>query len=324
MRRFAVAALAVLLGAAGALAAGGTFAQSANASPIGRWSISAAHGDDQSRVQLRLEYSDSTDRGNWNSSWSSPVALADAGIPAERLRGPIGPVTFRIKRDPGSFDCTGSAGEGSGAGQFRYGPSAPFDDALASRGLGRPSFQQSLELAIAGTTLAFVDQLRASSQHATVADIVRVVQHGVDPRYVADLAALGYRTASLDDLVRLRDHGVSADFVRALQAAGYRGLPSDDLVRLADHGVRERYISDMRAAGYTRVTADQLVALRDHGVTPRYVGDLAAAGYKNLAADDVIALRDHGISIAFVDRLKAHGYNNLSVHDLIRLHDTGI
>ena len=288
MRRFLVAALAVLL------AAGGAFAQSANASPAGRWSISTARGDDQSSVQLRLEYSDSSD-GYSHSSWSSPVALSDAGIPAERLRGPIGPVTFRIQREPGSFDCTGSAGEGSGAGQFRYEPSAKFDDALASRGMGRPSYQQSLELAIASTTLAFVDQLRASSQHATVADVVRVVQHGVNPRYVADLAALGYRTASLDDLVRLRDHGVSTDLIRAVQAAGYRDLTAGDLVRLADHGVREQYISDMRAAGYTKVTINDLIALRDHGVT-----------------------------VAFVDRLKAHGYSNLSVRDLIRLRDTGI
>ncbi len=175
-------------------------------------------------MQLRLEYSDSTDHGNWNSSWSSPVALSDAGISAERLRGPVSPVTFRIRREPGTFDCTGSAGEGSGAGQFRYEPNAAFDDALASRGLGRPTFQQSLELAIAGTTLAFVDQLRASSQHATVGDLVRVVQHGVNPRYVADLAALGISRRSLDDLVRLHDHGVSIEFVRAFQAAGYRDL----------------------------------------------------------------------------------------------------
>ena len=274
-------------------------------------------------MQLRLEYSDSSD-GYSHSSWSSPVALSEVGIPAERLRGPIGPVTFRMQREPGSFDCTGSAGEGSGAGQFRYEPSARFDDALASRGMGRPNLQQSLELAIAGTTLAFVDQLRVSSQHATVADLVRVVQHGVNPRYVADLAALGYRTASLDDLVRMRDHGVSADLIRAVQAAGYRDLSANDLVRLSDHGVREQFISDMRAAGYTKVSADQLVTLRDHGVTPRYIGDLAAAGYKNLATGDLIALRDHGVSVAFVDRLKAHGYTNLSVRDLIRLRDTGI
>jgi hypothetical protein len=319
VRRFAVAALAAVL------IAGTTLANAANAAgtTVGRWSITA-RGEDPNRVQLRLEYSDSSDGGYSNSSWSSGVPIADAGLSAERLRGPIGPVTFQIQREPGTFSCTGSAGEGSGAGQFTYAPNARFDDALASRGIGRPNYKESLELAIAGTTLAFADQIRASAQHATVADLVRVVQHGVNPRYVSDLASLGYKVTSLDQLVRLRDHGVSTDFIRAVQNAGYRNLSPEDLVRLADHGVREKFIADMRAAGYTQVTADQLVTLRDHGVTPRYIGDLAAAGYKNLSADDLVALRDHGVSVAFVDRLKSHGYNNLSVRDLIRLRDSGL
>ncbi len=288
MRRTVVAAFAALF------IAGTAFANAANGSTVGRWAISS-RSDDQTRVQLRLEYSDSADGGYSNSTWSSAVPLADAGIPGERLRAPIGPVTFAIQREPGTFACTGSAGEGSGAGQFTYAANARFDDALASRGLGRPTYHQSLELAIAGATLAFVDQLRSSAQHPTVGDLVRVMQHGVNPRYVADLASLGYHVASLDELVRLRDHGVSAEFIRAVQTAGFRNLSPDDLVRLADHGV-----------------------------TPRYIGDLAGAGYKNLSADDLVRLRDHGVSVAFVDRLKAHGYTNLSVHDLIRLRDSGL
>jgi hypothetical protein len=319
VRRLAFAALAALFCCSTALASaspgGSTFA--------GRWSITT-RADDPSRVQLRLEYSETSADGNSNSSWSSGVPTADAGLPIEKLRGPIGPVSFTIVREPGTFNCTGSAGEGSGAGQFTYAENARFDDALASRGLGRSTPHQSLELAISGTTLTFVDQIRAMAQRPTTGDIVRVVQHGITPKYIADLASLGYRVTSLDQLVRLRDHGVTTEFIRAVQAAGYRNLSPDDLVRLADHGVREKYIADMRAAGYTQVTADQLVTLRDHGVTPRYIGDLAGAGYKNLSAEDLIALRDHGVTVSFVERLKAHGYTNVPVHDLIRLRDAGI
>jgi hypothetical protein len=319
VRRIAIAALAAL-----SIAVAAAPANAAGTSNVGRWSI-AQRPDDASRVQLRFEYSDSNgEHDYWNSSWSSGVPLAEAGIPAERLRGPIAPVTFTIAREPGTFSCTGSAGEGSAAGQFTYAPNARFDDALNTRGFGRPDVHQSLQLAIAGVTLAFVDQLRGSSRTAKVDDLVRVVEHGVTPRYMSDLAALGYKVNSLDELVRLRDHGVSADFIRAVQGAGFRNLSTDALVRLRDHGVSERFIADMRAAGYTGATPDQYVTARDHGVTPRYIGDLAAAGYKNLSLDDLIALRDHGVSVAFVDKLKSHGYTNLSVHDLIRLRDSGL
>jgi hypothetical protein len=319
--RFAAAALAALLFLVTATLA--STPRASAATTAGRWSITA-RGDDPGRVQLRLEYSEIDGNNSSNSSWSSSVPIAEAGIPPERLRGPIGPVSFQLNREPGTFSCTGSAGDGSAAGQFTYAPNARFDDALASRGLGRPTYQQSLELAIAGTTLSFIDQLRGSAQHVTVADIVRAVQHGVNPRYVADLASLGYRVVSLDQLVRMRDHGVTADMVRAVQAAGYRNLSPEDLARLADHGVREKYIADMRAAGYTQVTADQLVTLRDHGVSPKYVADLAASGYKNLSPEDLVTLRDHGVSAAFVERLRAHGYTNVSVRDLVRLRDSGL
>jgi hypothetical protein len=319
VRRIAFAALAALFFCSSVFAA----ADAAGSTFVGRWSI-VSRSDDASRVQLRLEYSETSADGNSNASWSSSVPTAEAGLPIEKLRGPIGPVTFAIQREPGTFNCTGSAGEGSGAGQFTYAENARFDDALASRGLGRPTLHQSLELAISGTTLAFIDQIRATGQRPTLAEIVRVVEHGVTPKYIADLASLGYRVTSLDQLVRLRDHGVTTDFIRSVQAAGYRNLSPDDLVRLADHGVRENYIAGMRAAGYTQVTADQLVTLRDHGVTPRYIGELAGAGYKNLSADDLVALRDHGVTVGFVEHLKAHGYTNVSVHDLIRLRDAGI
>lgn len=316
-------ALAAAL-AAFALSCAAAVPCAADPSNVGRWSIASTRSDDPAHVQLRLEYSSSSAGTSWNSSWSNSVALADAGIPADRLRGPIGPVSFTIQREPGSFNCTGSAGEGSGAGQFTYTSNARFDDALASRGMGRPTFHESLELAIAGATLAFVDRLRGAAQHATTADVVRVVDHGVTPKYIDDLASAGYHPASLDEFVRLRDHGVNVEFIRAVQQAGYKNLSSDDLVRLADHGVRERFIADMRAAGFTRVSADELVMMRDHGVSPRYLADLAATGYKSFSVDEVVALRDHGVTAAFVERLKAHGYTNLSVHDLIRLRDAGL
>lgn len=260
MKRFVTVALVALFVSSVATA------QAADPSSVGRWSIAAARTDDQSRVQLHLEYSSSGSGSVWNSSWSNSVALADAGIPADRLRGPMGPVSFAIQREPGTFNCVGSAGERSGAGQFTYAPNARFDDALASRGMGRPSFHESLELAITGATLPFIDRVRGSAQHVTIADVVRVMDHGVNPRYIDELAALGYKPGSLDDLVRLRDHGVSP-----------------------------RYVADMSAVGYKNFSVDEVISLRDHGVTADFVSRLKAHGYNNLSVRDLIRLRDAGI-----------------------------
>lgn len=209
-------------------------ARAADPATVGRWAI-ASQGDDH--VSLQLAYASANETENWNVSRSSTVALADAGISADRLRGRIAPVSFSIRREPGTFACVGTAGQGSGAGQFTYAPDPRFDDALASRGMGRPTVHQSIELAFAGTTLAFIDRVRATTQHVGVADIVRAIQHGVDSSYVEALAALGYPNPSLDDLVRLRDHGVTAPFVARLKAHGYANLSAADLIRLRDAGI---------------------------------------------------------------------------------------
>lgn len=232
MKRFVVVALAALF------VSSAVSVQAADPSSIGRWSISAARTDDASRVQLRLEYSSSGNGSVWNSSWSNAVALAGAGIPADRLRGPMGPVSFAIQREPGTFNCVGSAGEGSGAGQFTYVPNARFDDALASRGMGRPSFHDSLELAIAGASLSFIDRIRGTGfTKVSAGELVTLRDHGVSPHYLADMSAVGYKSFSVDDVIALRDHGVTADFVSRLKAHGYNNLSVHDLIRLRDAGL---------------------------------------------------------------------------------------
>lgn len=295
-------------------------ARAAEAPAPGRWSIAPVRSE-AARVTLRLEYdgANSTGEVKWVSAWSSTVPLADAGIPSERLQAPLGPVAFRIVREPGTFDCTGSAGGGSASGQFRYAPSPGFDDALAARGLGRPTYRQSLALAAEGTTLAFVDRIRASSQRASVAETVRIVEQGVTPGYVADMESLGYHIESIAQLERMRVAGVTPDLVRALRGAGFGDLSAPQLLRLAQHGVDPRYITGMQAHGVTTTSTDELVRLHDHGVTLRYVAGLAAAGYPGLSVDELLALRDHDVSAAFIAQLKAHGDATPSVRDLIRL-----
>ena len=61
-----------------------------------------------------------------------------------------------------------------------------------------------------------------------------VAPAAVSPRYVAEMRAAGYTTASAQQLIALRDHGVSAAFVARLKAHGYNNLSVPDLIRLRD------------------------------------------------------------------------------------------
>ncbi len=267
---------------------------------VGRWAISQPRATSNgSRVQLELAFdtTSQSSRGGFDQErWSDSMVLGELGISDQRLRAPIGPIAVRLSREPGTFDCTGTAGEGSGAGQFVYAPSPAFADALASRGIERPSPVQSVELAMDGMTIAFVDTyVRPGHPHTGLADLVTLAQHDVGPAYANELVSAGLKVASADELMRLRDHGVTPGFVRSMTTAGYRNVAPEELVRAADHGV-----------------------------TARFVAGLAQRGYAHLSLADLLGLADHGVTTAFIDRLSAHGYKDVQVRDLIRLRDSGV
>jgi hypothetical protein len=255
MKPFAIAALAAFL------TAGSSFgAASGAADAQGRWSITPIPAE-LGRVQLHIDI----DHGRVLSS-DNAVPLADLGISADRLNGTAGPVSFEIRRDAGTFVCTGNAGAGSGSGDLTYLPNAAFDDALASRGFGRPTLKQSAALAVGGMTLAFIDRLHPSMPHGSVDDIVRLVNHGATPRYLAAYEALGYHLDSAAQLQRLMDHGATPGFIASFRQAGFRDLSPDQAVRLADAGASVAFVTRLKARGYTNLSIDEVIRLRNSGV----------------------------------------------------------
>jgi hypothetical protein len=256
----------------------------------GTWSVQST-ASDATNVQFGVRY----DTNHDHSDWSRDVPLsALAGLTRDQLQAASGNVRFDVVRDAGTLHCSGTAARGSAGGTFSFSPSVGFSDALAARGISRPDDGQQLRMAMANATITFIDMLRRNSSTITTADeIIRVLNHGVDERYVTGLASLGYRNLGADDLVRLRDHGVTLDFVQGVQALGYRPTP-DELVRLRDHGVTVAYISGLQGLGY-RPSADDLVRLADHGVTVEFARHVHDRGY-NATVEQLIRMRDAGIS----------------------------
>jgi len=226
----------------------------------GTWSVQL--GDDPVNVQFGARYDSDHD----HSDWSRDVPMASlVGLTRDQLQSGGTNVRFDVVRDAGTLHCVGYASHGAGGGTFSFAPSSSFSDALASRGISRPDAGQQLRMAMAGVTIAFVDILRRNSNAITSSDeIIRVLDHGVDERYVAGLAALGYKNLGADDFVRMRDHGVTLDFVRGMLALGYRPT-TQELIRLRDHGVTLDFVKRVKDHGYN-ASVEQLIHLRDAGI----------------------------------------------------------
>ena len=168
----------------------------------GRWLLDFERED---RVQLTMKRE--SPRHHSESSW---------GLRPGDLRGlvrPSGsaeaPARFELVRDAGTVFFEGRLDAKGGSGRFRFVPSPGFESAWESS--GRPPL--------------------------TSEEVYGMAIHDVSRRFIADLAALGYRDAPVADLLALRIHGATAEWIRELHALGYAKVSLDDLVAFRIHGV---------------------------------------------------------------------------------------
>src|SRR5471032_3003462 len=101
-------------------------ASAASAPTVGRWAISSNWQGDAGKVSLLLVYERSDSHGSASSTRQNDVALSEVGLSADRLAAPIAPYAFKIARDAGTFDCVGTAGGGTGAGQYTFSQNTGF------------------------------------------------------------------------------------------------------------------------------------------------------------------------------------------------------
>lgn len=282
----------------------------------GTWELRPSK-DNAATVHLRLVELRSS------SGTNVPIDRLE-GLTAAQLKGPGGPVAFRLRRDAGTFTFEGVIRNGVGAGTFSFAPDPAFPEGLVKRGFARPTGAEQYQLARHDVGFAFVDELsKQGYAKPTTAELVRAGQHGVQTDYLREMGALGYRLGTLPPLIDLRDHGVTPAYVRQLADSGYKGLSADELRRARDHGVTPEYVTAMRQAGYTSLSMDQLVNARDHGVSADYVRGLAAAGHRDVPLDRLVRARDHGVSVDYVQEMRSLGYAS-TLDDLERARDHGV
>jgi beta-lactamase regulating signal transducer with metallopeptidase domain len=172
-----------------------------------------------------------------------------------------------------------------------------------------------------GVTPEFLREIAALGyKKASVSDLVALRIHGVTPDYISRMTALVGRQ-SLDGLVSLRIHGVTPEFVERLHAAGYPQISADNLLSLKIHGVDPDTAGEWEKLGFEKPGLDALVSARIHGVTPDFAHEMKTLGLE-ADLDTLVALRIHGVTPEFVRAFRTLGYKNLSADEAVscRIH----
>ena len=290
----------------------------------GQWFLDpGSKGDAKDNLRFSLRR---VDGDSWQSWGSDPVSIEDLeGLTPQDFGAGSHGVTFRVRRDGGTFVCRGSIDGRRGAGTFELELDPDFAAELERRGLGVPTEEQQVRLVMANAGIALLDELKTQGyDRPDLPTLLKMADHGVRLEYVRGMGALGYRLGSLGELVRARDHGVDPWFVRGLAEAGFKNLPFERLLTVRDHGVDPTFIAYYRSIGYGRLTLDELLTLRDHGVDGSFIEGMRSLGFRNLSLDQLRSARDHGVDPHYVAEMAEAGFKNLALADLMRARDHGV
>jgi hypothetical protein len=238
-------------------------------------------------VQLDLRYPSGF------SNWSTSADLTALGIDPRRFRGARAHLTFAIKRDAGTFECRGDAGDGMGQGTFRFQP----DSAYAA------------EYARLGLKLSLPDQVIAGMANMSL-------------DYTRELASIGIRPMSFQNLISIQMSGVSLDHVRSIHRDFPNAAPFD--IVSFTMMMRDRlHDSHSLHVFFPDATLDDVMRMGMAGVTPDYIAMLRSADVRWLSASNVTALRSAGVDEAFIKRMIAHGKTGRTIDEVVALKNQG-
>src|SRR6185436_9818712 len=156
------------------------------------WLIEFRTGEDKIHVELRYERVTDKGHGVSNHGFQIDPARLTGLTRAQAMSSTGNNVQFQLKRDAGTFNFEGWFKDGNGSGHFTFAPDRAFASDLNSRGIGSPTDEQLLSLAMSDTGLALINEI----------------------------ALQGYERPTLDQLVTMGTHGVNVEYLQGLKSFG--------------------------------------------------------------------------------------------------------
>ena len=252
----------------------------------GTWSIQP--GGNAGEIQLELRYSSA--RGADRSQNSHDFNVQTLGLRPEDISGPSHPVHFSLSRDAGTIDFTGTAGEGVGAGHYKFAPNRSYPQAIAARGMDRPDLEKQLVAVMLDISLSYAD----------------------------GVIAAGVRPSSFDKLIAFRALRITPESITSLRRA-FGAMDEEQLITFSALHITPRYAAEMRAEGLTGLDSQSLVTLKALHVDAAYIHDLGSAGYSHLSANELTELKALHVDAQYIRRVESHGYKHPTVQQLVQM-----
>jgi beta-lactamase regulating signal transducer with metallopeptidase domain len=153
----------------------------------------------------------------------------------------------------------------------------------------------------------------------SVEDRNNLINNGVGPAYIKEMAGAGYRDLTAAQLIALRSNAVRADYVASLESVGYPDLSLRDLLALRTNGITADVIKSFQAVNYAHFQATNFIAFTSNLVPPSYLKSMKGLGYDKLTPKQIVDMWVAGVSDKFIREVRSRGNANPSPEELIEM-----
>ena len=200
------------------------------------------------------------------------------------------PAQFSLQRDAGTFQFSGTLGNGSGNGSFTFAPSASFAAGLDSHNLHYRDARSLMAAALVKLTLPYIDDIRGD----------------------------GYPDISYNSLLGFRALGVTRDSVAELRSV-FGTMSAENVMAATALHITRAYVDELHGMHVGNVTPERAFAFKSMNITRAYLDELSRSGFPNLPADQILAFKAMHIDAAYLRHLAAHGLTHLTAEQVIQL-----
>ena len=244
-----------------------------------RFTLEPGHRDPAKiHASFRTERRDrDRDDNNWSTGFMPSELI---GLEVSSFRAPGSrPLHFAIAREAGRLDCAGNGGGSMAIGTCRFAANPAFTQLLVSRGIGRPTPEESFGLMAVNARRDIIDAVAAAGYpRLTIDNLMALAALRVDGRYISEMARAGYRPRTIQSLVEFKALDITPQWIAGFARVGYANMPGDGLVQLRALGITPDYIAGYQRLGYRNLPVDKLVELKALGVTPEFVRSVTVNG----------------------------------------------
>lgn len=241
------------------------------------FSLEPGHRDGSTIHASFRNESEGRNENDWSTDFrtSEFVGLDTAGFRAGGTR----PLRFAIIREAGRLDCVGHGGESYAAGDCSFGANPQFSQLLVSRGIERPTDEQSFGLMAVNARRDVIDAVTAAHYPTpSIDDLMALSALGVSGNYIASLAHAGYRPQSISSLIQFKALGITPEWIGGFAQIGYANVPAEELVQLKALDITPQFVAGFDRVGYKHLPVDTLVQLKALNITPEFVRSVAGNG----------------------------------------------